>query len=236
MNEKKCAKCGVIKTVDNFAKKISGKYGVRTKCKECINKEWNENKLLCLTQKRSAEQNRKYYLSRMDKETTENKEVRIADGKKRRLLNKERYNLNRNQARKERIEKARECQRNYYYKNNEKEKYKQSIYREKHAEQERERAKAWRKEHPGECTEQSITKHCRKINRTPAWADIEKIREIYKERTKLTKETGIIHHVDHIIPLKGKTVSGLHVHYNLRIITASENIRKHNKLLEDLCH
>lgn len=68
-----------------------------------------------------------------------------------------------------------------------------------------------------------------KINRTPPWADLEAMRAIYAEARRLTRETGIPHHVDHDIPLQGKLVSGLHVHNNLQILTGSENSRKRNR-------
>ena len=60
---------------------------------------------------------------------------------------------------------------------------------------------------------------------TPKWADMNKIKAIYDE----AKEMGMI--VDHVIPLKGKTVSGLHVENNLQIITPHENAVKSNKLV-----
>jgi hypothetical protein len=68
------------------------------------------------------------------------------------------------------------------------------------------------------------------IQRTPKWADLKKIKDFYIEAERLTKETGIPHEVDHIIPLQGKLVSGLHVHNNLQILTRSENRSKKNTI------
>lgn len=64
-------------------------------------------------------------------------------------------------------------------------------------------------------------------NRTPAWADMEAINNVYLE----AKNTGAT--VDHIIPLCGVEVSGLHVHNNLRAIPGEENDRKGNKFYAD---
>lgn len=56
---------------------------------------------------------------------------------------------------------------------------------------------------------------------TPVWANRSAILEIYAN-----KPEG--HHVDHVIPLRGKLVSGLHVENNLQYLPAEENMRKHN--------
>lgn len=68
----------------------------------------------------------------------------------------------------------------------------------------------------------------KKINATPKWANLDKIKEFYNEAQRLTEETGVLHHVDHIIPLQGKLVSGFHIESNLQILTQTENQQKSN--------
>ena len=59
--------------------------------------------------------------------------------------------------------------------------------------------------------------------------DIE-LKLIYKNCKEVSEKTGIKHHVDHIVPLRGKQVCGLHVPWNLQIIPAIDNMRKGNKI------
>lgn len=60
------------------------------------------------------------------------------------------------------------------------------------------------------------------------WRDRKAISRIYKEAQRLSRETGNPHHVDHIYPIKGGLCCGLHVHQNLRVLEAGENIAKGN--------
>lgn len=68
-----------------------------------------------------------------------------------------------------------------------------------------------------------------KLRATPPWADLGKIQEVYAEAQRLTELLGIEMQVDHIVPLQGQLVSGLHVHDNLQILTYVENGRKTNR-------
>ena len=69
----------------------------------------------------------------------------------------------------------------------------------------------------------------RKLCATPPWIDHAAIARIYKKSSQLTAQNGIQYHVDHIVPLQGDEVSGLHVHTNLRIVPAHINNKKGNR-------
>ena len=72
-------------------------------------------------------------------------------------------------------------------------------------------------------------------NATPSWITTEQketIKQLYLNAMRLTKITGERYVVDHIIPLISPHVCGLHVPWNLRVITQEENLRKSNKLID----
>lgn len=96
-----------------------------------------------------------------------------------------------------------------------------------------ERTKRWRKQHRYRVN--AYTALRRKIIKraTPAWANFEKIIEVYKMAQELTEKTGIVHVVDHYYPLNGYNVCGLHVFENLQVITQQENLLKGRKHPEE---
>jgi 5-methylcytosine-specific restriction endonuclease McrA len=70
------------------------------------------------------------------------------------------------------------------------------------------------------------------LQRTPPWLAKSHhlaIAAIYQESIDLSQLLGEWHEVDHIVPLQGKTVSGLHVPWNLQVLTARENRIKNNR-------
>ncbi len=70
-----------------------------------------------------------------------------------------------------------------------------------------------------------------KLQATPKWLTpehYESIRQFYTDSLELKELTGIEFHVDHIVPLQGALVCGLHVPWNLQVLTAHDNLSKSN--------
>lgn len=95
--------------------------------------------------------------------------------------------------------------------------------------------KTYRQENAALLNYHTAKRHAQKLQATPPWLTDEQkaeIKAIYAECRRLQEETGIAHNVDHIHPLQGETVCGLHVPWNLQVLTESENCAKHNNLLD----
>lgn len=67
---------------------------------------------------------------------------------------------------------------------------------------------------------------------TPPWSETEQIQAFYRKAKQLSASTGVKHSVDHVVPLKGEYVCGLHVMANLQILTYEANVQKGNKYVE----
>jgi hypothetical protein len=116
-----------------------------------------------------------------------------------------------------------------YLKGCDTERQQQSEYRKLNPEKIRVHQKKYRQSNKGKVNASTRKRQAQKIKATPPWADLEQIQRIYVLCAKVSERTGVLHHVDHIIPLKGKNVCGLHVEKNLRIIPAKMNLEKSNK-------
>lgn len=105
--------------------------------------------------------------------------------------------------------------------------------RKRYTELGREYKKKWNKENPHYFTAYFIKRTKKLAQATPNWVDIAEIGHIHKYREAISRKTGVEYHVDHYYPLQGKKICGLNVPWNLQVITAEENLAKHNKMPED---
>lgn len=99
--------------------------------------------------------------------------------------------------------------------------------------QSRKSAKAWKAANLPRFNAQMRKRTAKKLKATPWWADDREMEKFYYEAARLTKETGIRHEVDHIVPLQSKIVCGLHCPANLRVIPELENMSKGNRWWPD---
>lgn len=124
----------------------------------------------------------------------------------------------------------------WYEENSDWAKFRAMEWREANKERHSTNNKTWKANNLAKNTANAARYKARKLKATPAWVDaiqMAKIEEFYDIAACKTMQTGIPHHVDHIVPLKGEMVSGLHVPWNLQVLTARENISKKNKILEE---
>lgn len=104
-----------------------------------------------------------------------------------------------------------------------------SKWMKQNAERMRQSRRKWKLSNPDKRAANVRSRLLIKSRAEPSWLSKEqKVQMVayYKEAARLTKEKGIPHEVDHIIPIRGKQVCGLHVPWNLQVLTRTENQRK----------
>lgn len=124
---------------------------------------------------------------------------------------------------------VRELKRNYY-RSSKREREMQAKRSRRWLEANREKSRAataaWRERNLAHAAANQARRRASLLKRTPSWANQEAIRQFYVLARELTAQTGVEHEVDHIYPLQGELVSGLHVETNLRVIPKGENRSK----------
>ena len=110
--------------------------------------------------------------------------------------------------------------------------YKENKYSftEEQKQNKRGAGKRYRKRHSDRICAKNRKRYAAKLNATPAWADKVAIEYVYYAAKIIGGVYGSKPHVDHVIPLKGETVCGLHVHNNLQLLAPLDNLKKSNKL------
>lgn len=107
-------------------------------------------------------------------------------------------------------------------------------YRDTHRDEIRAREREYIKNNPDKIAAKQAKRRASRLMRTPAWlsdAHSTQIENVYAEARALSKLIGEWYEVDHIIPLRGKLVSGLHVPWNLQILPSKENAIKSNRVM-----
>jgi len=230
-NLKICRGCGQVKDItSDFAVDRSKKGGITSRCKECCRQSSSRRRSL-----RSPEQKEADAFRRSEKRRAANPEARQKINCQARL----RYGANR----------ADQLRRNALYRKRALEKIKlrekvrrtacADLLREQYAsyylrnrEQILARNKIWRLDNRERRACSLARRRAAVLQRIPRWLSAEaisQIKEVYARARQMSEASFLSYHVDHIYPLQGRYVSGLHVPENLQILLASENLKKSNK-------
>lgn len=102
-----------------------------------------------------------------------------------------------------------------------------SAYHLKNKEKENNNSLVWLKKNPSKALAITRKYQAAKFSHIPPWYDANKVESIYAE----ARNKGL--QVDHIVPLQGKNVCGLHVQNNLQCIPSWENKSKSNKFVDE---
>jgi hypothetical protein len=211
---KTCSKCKEQKLFTDFHKDKCKQDGYRTTCKIC---------------KSNSDYNYK-------KNNTEKCKVRDADYHAR---NKQIRNLQSKIYYEENKEKLLLWQKEY---NLERRNFVLQYLKDRHntvkyTEEYRKKYKAYYEENKLAFLARANKRRAAKLQALPKWLtpeQLEQIKELYTCAQMFKLYTGEEYHVDHIVPLQGENVCGLHVPWNLQVIPAKENQVKYNKLQEDI--
>lgn len=235
----KCRVCGEHRGYKDFPADKKRASGLSTRCYVCTRAYWNawaaKNKdkhkstvarYRARTADRSRERNRAWNRA--------NPEKARASSSAWRKNNPDRARESQRRRRAKDPDRARELARNWYALNSEKALEWGREWRRSNRNIYLRVLKEYRENNKESRAAYDRVKALRK--RPPPWVSRASLIEVYREARSATCRTGVLHVVDHIYPLRGRFVSGLHCPLNLRVVTADVNRRKSNKLPGHLRH
>jgi len=221
---KVCTKCGASKPLSDFGKHSKSKDGLNSFCKAC--KSLAAAAHYRTNSEAIREKTKAYAL--------ENRDSVLAQKKVYAEENRDRLKAAKAKWAEENAEHLQAYQADYYSKNTE-------VIRASQAEYQRNNRPilnainaSWAKRNRAYLSSKYNRLRARDMGAIPAWADFEAIELIYVQANDLSKQSGVVHHVDHIVPLRSKLVCGLHCEANLQVITGAENQSKHNRIWPDM--
>jgi hypothetical protein len=239
MTNKICSMCKAVKPITDFNSRKRSRDGLQSRCRECSsrsNKTWQA----CNPDSSTL---------RMQVWRSENPDRDTANARAWRKENASKVCAASQAYRSRNPDKVQAYKVNYRYINGEKERLSAKAYRRKFPDKSRASSRAYRMSNPEKCraftkaweranphlvSARASRRRAAKLRATPAWSDPRKISGFYAESARLTRETGVEHHVDHIVPLQSKLVCGLHNEFNLQILPGHENVRKGNRHWPDM--
>jgi len=101
--------------------------------------------------------------------------------------------------------------------------------RSRHLDKAKEHVRRWKRKNPGRVSAINRARDAQQLRACPVWVNTADLQQIYVDASYVSKLMNIKYHVDHIVPLVHDLVCGLHVPWNLQILSAEENIAKGNK-------
>jgi hypothetical protein len=255
-----CSKCNIEKSFESFNKNSHRKDGLYPSCKQCVAKYNKTNKEARSVAKKAYYEANKKIISEKAKEAySENRDVALARSKKYREANRDHYleysknyyannkdifieyaRLNSDKIklksklyRENNIENVLEYELKYREDNREILAEKARNYYSLNRDNCLARLNEYRKNNPEKFTALNAKRRAAKLNATPEWLtkeQLQEIEELFLCAKMFKLYTGEEYHVDHIIPLQGNNVCGLHVPWNLQVIPAKDNLTKSNKI------
>ncbi len=215
VDRKVCTRCHIEKSIAAFSARKISKDGYRNMCRDCCNAARRTDEHRQVKNKRRRERyaaDPEYKKKSREHQKTDKYKAWAKE------YNAIYYSNNKSAL----DEASRERAKKHYLDNT-------SRYKEKH--------KAWRASNRDKVRYYTAKYRAKKLQATATWDQELTVlcnQEAHAHAVFLEELTGVKHEVDHIIPLQGKNVSGLHVWNNLQVITLTDNRKKSSNLLKGL--